>query len=80
VFGFLGLGRVKRREANNRGLAIAGIVTGILAIVITVLWFAAFGAAFNEFDNLGDCISNIDAPVGSEQYDNEYQDCLSDFN
>lgn len=33
LLGFLGYGRVKRREANNRGVAIAGIVLGALAIV-----------------------------------------------
>jgi hypothetical protein len=80
VFGFLGLGRVKRNEANNRGLAIAGIVTGILAIVITVLYFAVFGAFVNEADNYVDCINKIDAPVNSTEYDNAVSDCADDFN
>ena len=33
IIGFLGRGRVKRGEANNGGVAIAGIVLGALAIV-----------------------------------------------
>ncbi|MEO6881456.1 MAG: DUF4190 domain-containing protein [Mycobacteriaceae bacterium] len=36
VLGFLGRSRVKRGEANNGGLAIAGIITGILGILIGV--------------------------------------------
>lgn len=33
ILGFLGYGRVQRREADNRGVAIAGVVLGALAIV-----------------------------------------------
>jgi hypothetical protein len=33
VLGFLGYARVKRREADNGGVAIAGIVLGVLAII-----------------------------------------------
>lgn len=33
LLGFLGYGRVKRREANNRAVAIAGMVLGALAVV-----------------------------------------------
>lgn len=36
VFGVLGQGRVKRGEANNGGVAIAGLITGILGIVISL--------------------------------------------
>ncbi len=56
VFGFLGRGRVKRGEANNGGLAIAGIVTGILGILIGagVLVFFVFLAK----SDLVQCVSN----------------------
>jgi hypothetical protein len=36
VLGFLGYARVKRREADNGGVAIAGIVLGALAIIAGV--------------------------------------------
>lgn len=36
VLGVLGQGRVKRGEANNGGLALAGIVTGSLGILISL--------------------------------------------
>ena len=34
VFGFLGRGRVKRGDANNGGVAVAGVVLGALAIIV----------------------------------------------
>lgn len=33
ILGILGMGRAKRGEATNRGVAIGGLVTGILALV-----------------------------------------------
>ncbi|MEO6881457.1 MAG: DUF4190 domain-containing protein [Mycobacteriaceae bacterium] len=36
VLGVLGQGRVKRGEANNGGVAIAGLITGSLGIVISL--------------------------------------------
>lgn len=57
VFGFLGRGRVKRGEANNGGLAIAGIVTGIIGILICA-GVIAFGVFIAKSD-LGQCL--IDA-------------------
>lgn len=80
VFGFLALGRVKRGEANNRGAAVAGIVTGILAIVITALWLAFWGSVFNKGDNYFDCVANIDAPPNTGEYNSQLKDCASGFN
>ncbi|HEY5336364.1 MAG TPA: DUF4190 domain-containing protein [Mycobacteriales bacterium] len=42
VFGALGRGRAKRREATNRGMATAGIVLGILAIVVWIAFIPIY--------------------------------------
>jgi hypothetical protein len=62
VLGFVALGRVRRGEANNRGVAIAGIVTGALAIVLAGIVVAA-GAAFwsdnkDEINDLQECLDD----------------------
>ena len=44
-----------------------------------MLWYAALGAVFNEYDNYFDCVANIDAPVGSDQYTNEVNECAADY-
>ncbi|MBO0729899.1 MAG: DUF4190 domain-containing protein [Acidimicrobiaceae bacterium] len=51
VFGAVGLRRVSRQEANNRGVAIAGLVTGILALIVGFILFAAIYSATNQLHN-----------------------------
>jgi hypothetical protein len=38
VLGFLGKGKADRGEATNRGQALAGIITGAVALGLGVLW------------------------------------------
>lgn len=52
IFGFVGLGRVRRREANNRGMSITGIVLGVLSVVFAVLIVFLIGAVW---DRTKDC-------------------------
>ena len=40
ILGFLGRGRVKKGQANNGGMATAGIVLGALAIILSIAWIA----------------------------------------
>ncbi|QQZ56780.1 DUF4190 domain-containing protein [Streptomyces microflavus] len=55
IFGIIGLGRAKRGEATNRGMALAGIITGSVGIVIGavllgfIIWAVANGdSSFEE--------------------------------
>jgi hypothetical protein len=48
ILGFVGLGRVNRREATNRGVAIAGLITSGAALVICVLWLVGIGIAGSQ--------------------------------
>ena len=62
VLGFVALGRVRRGEASNRGVAIAGIVTGALAVLLAGVIVAA-GAAFwsdnkDEINDLQECLDD----------------------
>jgi hypothetical protein len=40
ILGFVGRGRVKRGEANNGGVALAGILLGFLSIAAALVWLA----------------------------------------
>ena len=66
LFGILGLLRVNRGEADNRGQAVAGLVTGGLALLIGVFITISVGTWFsthvNDFNRFGRC---IDDAVGS---------------
>lgn len=46
IFGHLGLGAVKRGEANNRGLALAGTILGYVGMAIMVVVVIAYIALF----------------------------------
>ncbi|MEI7030773.1 DUF4190 domain-containing protein [Streptomyces pratensis] len=61
VFGIIGLGRAKRGEATNRGMAIAGIVLGSVGMVLgSVILGLIIWAATND--------------GGEEEYGDSYED------
>ena len=54
IFGLIGRGRVKRREADNGGVATAGVVLGSIAIVASIA-FVVF-VFYLAGDAIQDCI------------------------
>jgi heme/copper-type cytochrome/quinol oxidase subunit 2 len=62
IFGFVGRGRAKRGEASNGGAAIAGVVLGLVSLIVAVVIVAA-GATFfihhkKDINNLQSCLNN----------------------
>jgi hypothetical protein len=49
IFGFVGRGRVKRGEANNGGVATAGIILGFLSVIAGVVFIALYVWVFSLF-------------------------------
>lgn len=77
IFGIIGRKRANRREATNGGAALAGAITGGLAVLATVA-IIAVGAAFFEhhkkdFQNLDQCLRHA-------QSQHDRQQCQNDFN
>lgn len=62
IFGLMGRGRVKRREADNGGAATAGIVLGSLAAVASAAIFLVFIVL--AVDQIQDC---VDSGIPREQ-------------
>ena len=78
ILGVLALGKIKRGEADGRGLALGGIITGALALLITI-GIVAIGASFisensDEISELNDCVK----AAGNNQ--TAVQACRSQFN
>jgi len=52
--------RANRGQADNRGQAVAGLVTGALALVVGLFFAASIGAFFatnvNDFRQFGRCL------------------------
>ena len=64
ILGFVGMGRASRGEADNRGQAIAGLVTGALGLALAVFFTISIGAFFaqhqNDFRQFGNCMLGSD--------------------
>ena len=75
VLGALGRGRAKRREASNGGMALAGIITGAVGVLLTVLVVVGVAALWNseEFSNVRECLEE----AGSDQ--EAIDDCARQF-
>lgn len=49
IFGIIGIRRVGQRIATNKGAAIAGLVTGIVGLIIAVIFTIAYGSILSIF-------------------------------
>ena len=60
IFGILGVRRANRGVATNKGVSIAGIVTGAIGLVLGILFAIIFGTFFSTFggqvQNLQQCV------------------------
>jgi O-antigen ligase len=75
VLGFIASGRAKKGMAGGRGMAIIGIITSLLAIVIAIVFVVAVGSFLNSDSakNLQDCIEQ----AGNDQA--QLDQCEQDF-
>ena len=75
IIGFVARGRVKRGEATNGGVAIAGIVLGFLAIIVSLVFIPIWIGMFDEVggSNYVDCLSK----AGSDEQ--AIQKCADEF-
>lgn len=75
VLGFIGRGRVKRGEADNGGVALAGIITGVIAMVLAAgaLVISLLVVGSESFQNLTECL----AAAGEDQAAAEA--CIEEF-
>jgi hypothetical protein len=75
IIGFVAWGRVKRGEATNGGVAIAGIVLGFLAIIVSLVFIPIWIGVFGEIGatDYVDCVSR----AGSN--DKAIQQCADQF-
>ena len=60
IIGFVARGRVKRGESSNGGVAIAGIVLGFLAIIVSLIFIPIWVGVFDQVGGSSyvDCLSN----------------------
>lgn len=66
VFGAVGIRRVRRREASNRGMSIAGLLTGLAAFALAIwgisIVFSAANSLNEELSKIQDTTSVTSQP------------------
>ncbi|WP_448615292.1 DUF4190 domain-containing protein [Modestobacter sp. URMC 112] len=75
VFGVLGLRRVKARQADNRGMAITGLVTGVLGLLLGI---AVLAATVFFVQTAGDCLTDFEQTGDQAAYEQCLQESVSD--
>lgn len=67
IFGIIGLGRAKRGEATNRGMALAGVILGSVGIVVgaAILGVLIWAATSADSDSDSDYDSTYDDPFAT---------------
>jgi hypothetical protein len=80
LFGILGLIRANRGEADNRGQAVTGLVTGAVALLFGILFTISVGTWFathvNDFRRFGNCMDNAVGAAAREQCGRELSNDL----
>jgi hypothetical protein len=75
IFGAVGLRRVKRQEASNRGMAIAGLVTGIIAFGLAIVGVGIMVSATNQLnDDLNQIQTDANASSTKFRVDQQHAD------
>jgi Na+/H+ antiporter NhaD/arsenite permease-like protein len=71
LFAIIGLIRVNRGEADNRGQVVTGLITGAIALLLGVVLTISIGTWFathvNDFNRFGRCLDNASGPAEREQ-------------
>ena len=71
VLGIVGLVRANRGQADNRGQAVTGLVTGGLALLLGIVFTISIGTWFathvNDFQRFGNCMDNAVGDAAREQ-------------
>jgi hypothetical protein len=75
VFGFLGMSKAKTMGGTGKGMSIAGIVLGIVAILLSILFYLIIVVWAN---NASDSLKNIAGPANKSDYSVKIDDCSVD--
>lgn len=77
ILGIVGYGRAKRGQATNTGVAIAGIVLGALAVIVSLAFIPIWMSVFSDVGGTDymDCVSRAGSdPKAVEACANQFRD------
>ena len=79
VLGAIGRGRAKRGEATNGGMALAGILTGVVAVLFAALVVVGAIALFSNSDvgSFTECIQQAETQADADQCAVDFEDSIT---
>jgi membrane-bound ClpP family serine protease len=82
ILGAVGMARASRGEADNRGQALGGLITGLLALLIAIALGVGIGSFLvghvNDFRKLGTCWKKADTKVEKRACTNTFSKNIND--
>ena len=88
IFGVIGRGRVRKMQATNGGVALTGLILGVLVFIVNIVLSIAlflFGVAFinvgggNSLQQFQDCISQAQNAPNPAAVQQAAQQCADQF-
>jgi membrane-bound ClpP family serine protease len=71
IFGIVGIARANKGEADNRGQAVTGLVTGGLALLLGIFFTISIGVWFSthvtDFNRFGQCVNDAVGEAAREE-------------
>lgn len=77
ICGFVGFGRVNRREASNRGSAMTGVVLGLVAIAVSISMGVFINSNKDNVTNLTSCLKNANTAAEQTACQNRFRDAVT---
>lgn len=74
VLGAIAMVNAKKKEGEGKGLAIGGLVCGIIGTILAIYWIIVMVTASNELDRLGKQIEGL-----GRQYDRAAEDAANEL-
>ncbi|GAA0228831.1 hypothetical protein GCM10010492_29040 [Saccharothrix mutabilis subsp. mutabilis] len=71
IFSAVGLARVSKGKASNKGLSIAGVVASVLGLGVCITWVFIFNAAVDEVQQEVERVAKVDYEVTGDATDVE---------
>ncbi len=68
IFGAVGMTRAKRGRATNRGVALAGLITGVIGTALGIVFLVL------TFNVISDCSDELGDTASSDQF----EECVTD--
>jgi hypothetical protein len=66
IFSAVGLARVGKGVATNKGLSIAGIVASVIGLAVCIIWVVVFNKAVNEIKEEVNRVAKVDYEISGD--------------